>query len=273
MNRILIAVAALAFAACAPTSTTEAPEPDAGTKVVGEEVSYESGGVTLKGYIAYDENQKGPRPGVLVVHEWWGHNEYTRDRARQLAELGYTAFAVDMYGDGKQAAHPEDANKFMMEVFDNMDAGVARFEAAKTLLNDHETTDPEKTAAIGYCFGGAIVLHMARTGADLDAVAAFHAGALETGNDAANIRGKVFVAHGAEDPFVEPEAIESFKTNMDAAGVSYEFVAYPGALHAFTNPDATAKGQEFELPLAYQKEADEQSWAKMKTLFADVFGG
>lgn len=279
MYRVLIVAAALAFTACASSSSsspTGEPSPtppvvEAGPKIVGEEVSYESGGVTLKGFLAYDDNVEGPRPGVLVVHEWWGHNEYTRDRARQLAELGYTALAVDMYGDGKQAAHPGDAQKFMMEVMSNMDVGVARFQAAKKMLNEHATTDPQKTAAIGYCFGGAVVLHMARTGTDLDAVAAFHAGALETGNDPANIKGKVLVAHGAADPFVKPEAIESFKTNMDAAGVSYEFVAYPGALHAFTNPGATAKGAEFGLPLAYDKDADEKSWMKMKELFTSVF--
>ncbi|MEL7451281.1 MAG: dienelactone hydrolase family protein, partial [Pseudomonadota bacterium] len=205
MKRAALATAALVLAACSASETpTDAPAEaavdqsveetvDAGPSVVGEEVSYEAGGVTLKGYLAYDENQDGPRPGVLVVHEWWGHNDYTRDRARQLAELGYTALAVDMYGDGKQADHPEDAQKFMMAVFNDMDAGVARFLAAKALLEEHASTDPEETAAIGYCFGGAIVLHMARTGEDLAAVAAFHAGGLETGNDAANIKGKVFV--------------------------------------------------------------------------------
>ena len=271
MNRILSAVTTVALAACA--NTAEKTMARAETDIIGQEIRYEAGGATLNGYLAFDPNQAGPRPGVLVVHEWWGHNEYTRDRARQLAELGYTALAVDMYGDGKQADHPEDASAFMMEVFDNMDAGVARFQAAKKLLNEHVSTDPEQTAAIGYCFGGAIVLHMARTGADLDAVAAFHAGALETGNDAANIRGKVFVAHGADDPFVEPDAIASFQQAMDAAGVDYELVLYPEAVHGFTNPDATATGQRFELPLAYQKEADERSWAQMQALFIDVFGG
>ncbi|MEM1072345.1 MAG: dienelactone hydrolase family protein [Planctomycetota bacterium] len=273
MARILLVVTAFALVSCTPTSHTEDPSPQADSSIVGEEIDYEVGGVTLKGYIAYDSSQEGSRPGVLVVHEWWGHNEYTRDRARQLAEMGYTALAVDMYGDGRRAEHPEDANAFMMEVFDNMQAGVDRFQAAKAVLNGHATTDPDKTAAIGYCFGGAIVLHMARTGADLDVVAAFHAGALETGNDPNNITGRVFVAHGADDPLVRPEAIESFKANMDAAGVRYEFVAYPGAVHAFTNPDATAKGEQFGLPLAYQQEADEQSWAAMQAVFIEAFGG
>ena len=271
MARFLLVVVALALASCGPASRSGDPVAEVPSSIVGQEIEYEAGDVTLRGYLAYDSSNQDPRPGVLVVHEWWGHNEYTRDRARQLAELGYTALAVDMYGDGQRADHPEDANAFMMEVFNNMEAGVARFEAAKVLLNGHGTTDPEKTAAIGYCFGGAIVLHMAREGADLDVVAAFHAGGLETGNDAASITGKVFVAHGADDPLVKPEAIQSFKENMDAAGVSYEFVTYPGAVHAFTNPNATAKGQEFGLPLAYQKEADEQSWARMNALFEETF--
>jgi dienelactone hydrolase len=244
---------------------------DATTDIVEQEVAYDAGGVTLRGFIAYDASVEGQRPGVLVVHEWWGHNEHSRDRARALAELGYTALAVDMYGEGRQADHPDSAGAFASQVMQNLDEGVARFNAAKALLNAHETTDPNKTAAIGYCFGGAIVLHMARTGADLDAVAAFHTGSLETGNDASNIQGRVFVAHGADDPLVSPQTIASFKRNMDAAGVDYEFVAYPGAVHSFTNPDADAKGEEFGLPLAYQKEADEQSWAAMNAMFKEVF--
>lgn len=270
MKRALILYGSLATLSCASTSpqkvdTSRSPE------VAGEEVDYSAGDVTLKGYLAYDKNQVGQRPGILVVHEWWGHNEYTRRRARELAELGYTALAVDMYGDGKQADHPDDAKKFMMEVMEDMQGAVDRFEAARLLLGAHPTTDPEKTAAIGYCFGGAVVLHMARAGADLDAVVAFHAGALETGNDAANIKGRVLVAHGGADPFVEPEAIESFKKAMDAAGARYEFVVYPGAVHAFTNPGATEKGTEFDLPLAYDSSADADSWERMKKLFAGVF--
>ncbi|MEL6548092.1 MAG: dienelactone hydrolase family protein [Myxococcota bacterium] len=244
------------------------------TSVIGEEVTYKAGDTELKGYIAYDASKVEKRPGVLVVHEWWGHNEFTRDRAKQLAELGYTALAVDMYGDGKKADHPGDAKKFMMEVMGNLDAGVARFEAALSVLNSHPSVNPEKTAAIGYCFGGGIVLHMARTDLDIDAVAAFHAGALSTGIEAK--KGdptKIFVAHGAADPFVKPEAIEAFKKEMDAAEMDYEFVAYEGAKHAFTNPGATEKGKKFELPLEYQKEADEQSWEKMKALFAKAFEG
>ena len=282
----LVPAAALALAGCssnetettdgadAPAESSESSDTaaaESSADIVGEEVTYESGGVTLKGYIAYDASIEGTRPGVLGVHEWWGHNEYTRDRARALAAMGYTALAVDMYGDGKLAEHPDTAGEFAREVFANMDEGVARFMAGKTFLNEHATTDPTKTAAIGYCFGGGVVLHMAREGLDLAAVAAFHAGGLESGNDPANITGRVFVAHGADDPLVSAETIESFKANMDAAGIEYTFTAYPGATHSFTNPGADAVAAEFGLPLAYQKEADEQSWATMSEMFEEAF--
>ncbi len=253
-----------------PEEKAEEPAEEEGVK--GEEVTYKSGETELKGFIAYDAGVEGKRPGVLVVHEWWGHNEYTRERAKQLAELGYTALAVDMYGDGKQADHPDDAQKFMMEVMTNMDEGVARFEAALKLLNEHPTVDADKTAAIGYCFGGAVVLHMARTDMDLDAVAAFHAGALQTGIEMQkDDETAIFVAHGAADPFVKPEAVEAFKKEMKAADANLTFVEYEGAKHAFTNPGATEKGEKFELPLEYNKGADEDSWEKMKEIFSSTF--
>lgn len=240
--------------------------------VKGEEVTYEADGVKLKGYIAWDEAIKGERPGVLVVHEWWGHNEYARKRARMLASLGYTALAVDMYGDGKQAKHPDDAKKFMMEVFDNMPDGEKRFVAAEKFLDEHVTTKPEKTAAVGYCFGGAVVLHMARKGADLAAVASFH-GNLSTKAPAkkGDIKGTILVANGEADPMVDEAQIEGFKKEMEAAEVKMRFVSYPDAKHAFTNPDATQLGKEFELPLAYDKSADEQSWEELRMFLNSAF--
>lgn len=238
----------------------------------GEEVSYQAGDMTLKGYIAYDANQQGKRPGVLVVHEWWGHNEYARNRAHMLARMGYTALALDMYGEGKQASHPEDAQKFMSEVAGNMDLMQQRFEAAEELLRQHETTDPDQIAAIGYCFGGAVVLNMARQGADLKGVASFH-GNLGTQNPAeeGDVRADILVLHGADDPFVPPEQVEAFKAEMEAANADYEFIAYPGAVHSFTNPGATAMGEKFDMPLAYNESADEQSWQELDQFLEDVF--
>jgi dienelactone hydrolase len=214
----------------------------------------------------------GIRPGVLVVHEWWGHNEYARTRARMLAKLGYTALAVDMYGDGKQADHPDDAGKFSSQIANNMPLGEARFMAALGKLKKHYSVDPSRIAAIGYCFGGGVVLHMARQGADLKGVVSFH-GSLSTKTPAepGRVKAKVMVNHGADDPFVPVEEIEGFKKEMEAAKVNYVFNAYPGAKHSFTNPGADQFGKKFNLPLEYDQEADEASWKAMQEFFKTIF--
>lgn len=240
--------------------------------VVAKDIDYTVDGTAMKGYIAYDDSIKGQRPGVLVVHEWWGLNDYARKRARMLAELGYTAFALDMYGAGKQAHHPDDASKFSGEVMKNLPMAQARFRAALDLLRQDKTVDPRRIAAIGYCFGGAIALEMARSGMDLVGVASFH-GMLDTANPAkpGAVKGKVLVLHGADDPFVPTDQVAKFKKEMDAAKVDYKFIAYPGAKHAFTNPDATEYGTQFNLPLAYNKDADQASWKEMRGFFKQIF--
>ena len=241
-------------------------------EVQGTEVSYQSDDTTMKGYLATDPAQKGPRPGVLVVHEWWGHNDYARKRARMLAELGYTALAVDMYGDGKQASHPEDAGKFSGELRKNMPVARARFLAAMKLLQSQPGVQANKVAAIGYCFGGGVVLEMARRGVDLVGVASFH-GSLGTAQPAqkGDVKAKVLVMNGDDDPFVKAEQISAFKQEMQTAGVDFEFIGYPNAKHSFTNPDADSFGQKFQLPLAYNAEADRASWAKMQDFFKKIF--
>lgn len=240
--------------------------------VVGKPLEYRAGDVTLKGFIAYDDSSTAKRPAVLVVHEWWGHNDYARDRARMLAELGYVALAVDMYGDGKQASHPEEANKFSSEIANNLPLAKARFLAAMDAVKQHPLTDDDRIAAIGYCFGGAVVLTMARQGLDLDAVASFH-GALATPQPAQPnaVTARVLVLHGADDPFIPPEQVEQFKKEMQDAGVDYKFIAYPGASHAFTNPDADHFGHEFNLPLRYNEAADRASWAELQSFLRDTF--
>ena len=255
----------------APASSPEEPatvEP----AVVGEEIAYEVDGVPMRGYLAYDKNRSGLRPGVIIVHEWWGHNDYVRRRADMLAELGYTAFALDMYGDNKQAGHPGDAQKFMMEVLGNMPAAEARFRAARGLLERHSSTDAARTAAIGYCFGGGVVLHMARQGEDLKGVASFH-GSLATAvpAEAGSISAKLLVAHGADDPFVPAEELEAFQQEIANAGADMKFVAYPGAIHSFTNPAATENGEKFGLPLAYNETADKESWAELQAFLEEIF--
>ncbi len=241
--------------------------------VVGKEVDYTAQGVTLKGYLAYDKDIRGQRPGVLVVHEWWGLNDYARKRARMLAALGYTALAVDMYGEGKTATHPDDAGKFSSEVMKHFnDEGKARFLAAEDFLRKQTTVDPTRIAAIGYCFGGGVVLNMARQGADLKGVVSFHGmlGAV-TPAEPGTVKAKILVLHGADDKFTTTEQIEAFKKEMTDARADYKFIAYPGAMHSFTNPDATEYGKKFNLPLAYNKKADEESWAEMQKFFKEIF--
>jgi len=241
-------------------------------ELVTQEITYQDGNTEMKGYLAYDDRNMEPRPGILVVHEWWGHDDYARMRARLLATMGYTALAVDMYGDGKTANHPEDAGKFAAAVGGNMPLAKARFEAALNTLKSHKTVRPDDIAAIGYCFGGGIVLNMARQGVDIDGVVSFH-GSLKTGNPAqkGTVKAKVRVFNGAADPFVKSEDISAFKAEMDAADVNYEFVNYPGVKHSFTSIKADYNGQRFNLPLAYNKEADEDSWEQMSTFFREIF--
>lgn len=238
-----------------------------------EEVTYTADGLTMKGYLAYDDAIKGKRPGVLVVHEWWGHNEYARKRARMLAGLGYTALAVDMYGDGKQAAHPDSAGKFAGAVMQNMEAAKARFLAALDLLKKHKTVDGGPLAAIGYCFGGGVVLHAARWGLDLKGVVSFHGSyGTQTPAQAGKVKAAVLVCHGAADPFITAEEVAALKKEMIDAKVDFQFNTYEGAKHSFTNPDADENGKKFSLPLAYNKMADEKSWADMKQFFKKIFG-
>lgn len=239
--------------------------------IITEEVRYSVGDTRLNGYFAYPRVAQKV-PAILVVHEWWGHNDYARKRAEMLAELGYVAFALDMYGDGKVTGHPKEANAFMMEVISNAEVAKARFEKGLELLKQHPAADPEKLAAVGYCFGGAVSLSMARLGSDLDGVVSFH-GALEGLAPVAEggVNTRFLVLNGADDPFVTAEAKETFKAQMDAAQLKYEFIDYPGAVHAFTNPDADEKGEAYGLPLKYNAEADRDSWQRMQAFFKEIF--
>jgi dienelactone hydrolase len=240
--------------------------------IKGESVEYKSNGTVHQGYLVYDDASTTKRPGVLVIHEWWGHNEHARNSARKLVEAGYVALALDMYGDGKQAHHPEDAGKFSGEVRKNPQLMKSRFEAGMKLLQKQSRVDAKRVAAIGYCFGGSVVLEMARTGENLRGVASFH-GSLGTGNPAkpGKVKAKVLVMNGAEDPFVPAEQIAAFKKEMEAAKVNYKFVNYPGAKHSFTNPDADANGAKFKLPLAYNAKVDQESWAELQSFLKGVF--
>ncbi len=241
-------------------------------KVSGREIEYRSGDTVLKGYIASDTALKGKRPAVLVVHEWWGHNEYARERARMLAEQGYVALAVDMYGDGKTAQHPDDAGKFAGEVMKNKVIEEARFNAAVDFIKEQPSVDPSRIAAIGYCFGGGVVLHMARQGSDLKGVVSFH-GVLATDTPARKgaVKAEVLVFNGEADKMIPPEQVAAFKEEMTNAGASFRYVGYPGVMHSFTNPAADGYAKKFSLPMAYNKEADRDSWSETAKFLKRIF--
>lgn len=244
----------------------------AAPKIEGKPVEYKAGGVTLKGYLAYDDNLKGKRPGVLVVHEWWGQNEYVRKRACMLAELGYTALALDMYGEGKLAAHPDDAGKFSSELMKNFQVAKERFLAALEFLRRQPTVDPDRIAAIGYCFGGGVVLNMARQGVDLKGVASFHGSlAVVKPDKPTPIKTAIRVYNGADDKFIPAEAIDALKKEMADAKVDFKFMNLPGAVHSFTNPEADAIGKKFNMPIAYNAKADKTSWDDLKGFLKEIF--
>lgn len=243
-------------------------------RISGKTVEYSAQGVVMKGYLAYDENIKGKHPGVLVVPEWWGLNDYARKRARMLAELGYIALAVDMYGDGKVVTTPDEAGKLSSEVMKNFDVGKARFLAAMDFLKQQPMVDPNKIAAIGYCFGGGVVLNMARQGVDLKGVASFHGGltAVKPAQPG-GVKAKILVLHGGADKFITPEQIEAFKQEMKSASADFQFISYPGATHSFTNPEATELGKKFNMPIAYNADADKKSWSELKEFLKKIFKG
>lgn len=242
------------------------------TDIKTETIAYTSGDTELTGYLAYDAALTQKRPAVLIVHEWWGLKDTMRRRADMLAELGFTAFALDMYGTGKVTDAPDEAQGFMEDAMSDMNRAEARFVSAKDLVSNHNTVDAGKIAAIGYCFGGAVVLHMARAGIDLSGVVSFH-GILETASPAekGKVNARILVLNGADDPFAPPEQVKKFDEEMRRAGADYEIVNYPGVTHAFTNPGADDIAKRLGLPLAYNKTADEDSWKRMLTFFGEIF--
>lgn len=236
-------------------------------------IDYQVDDETYTGYIAWDDAIEGPRPGVLVVHEWWGHTDYVRSRADKLAAEGYTALALDMYGSGKVAEHPDDALAFMQAVTENKGVAEKRFRAAWQLLSADQQVDGERIAAIGYCFGGSTVLNMARQGSPaLKGVVSFHGGlATDTPAQKGNFSTPVLVLNGAADPMVPPEQVQAFEQEMSNAGADFRVVNYENAVHGFSNPGATLLGERFNMPLAYDEVADRDSWQEMKKFLQRVF--
>ncbi len=240
-------------------------------EVQTQEIDYTQNGTTLKGYIAYDDAIKGKRPGILVVHEWWGHNKHARNRARMLAGIGYTALAVDMYGNGKTADHPKKAGEFMNAAFKDWKTSQPRFNKAKEVLQAHKTVNPEQIGAIGFCFGGAVSIRMARGGADLAGIVAFHS-ALPLEPAITNMKASVVIINGSEDSFLKPESVGSFSSQMVAGNVDFTYLNLSGVKHSFTNKQADEFSKKFNIPnLEYNKQADERSWSAMQKFFQRIF--
>ncbi len=235
-----------------------------------ENVTYSADSINMNGFVAYDENIEGIRPAVIVVHEWWGLNDYAKMRARELAKLGYIAMAIDLYGDGKTADNPDDAGKMAGPFYQDPEMAKTRFDAAVAKLKSFEQTDASKIAAIGYCFGGTQVLNMALLGEDLKAVVSFHGGLQVVQPDKDKLKATVLICHGGADPFVPQEQVNQFRKQMDSIGATYTFKTYDGATHAFSNPNATAMGEKFNMPIKYNEEADKESWGEMKTFLKET---
>jgi dienelactone hydrolase len=236
-----------------------------------EKVTYTSDGKTFQGFVAYDQNVKEKRPAIIVVPEWWGLNDYARMRAKQLAELGYIAMAIDVYGNGKTAANPKEAQELTAPFYKDPGLGKTRLNAALKKLKGFPQADASKTAAIGYCFGGFVVLNAAKLGEDLDGVVSFHGGLAGVAPDKKLLKARILVCHGGSDQFVSKKDLEMFKHQMDSIGADYTVKVYPNATHAFTNPEATTLGKKFNMPIEYNAKADKESWNDMKEFFRKVF--
>lgn len=242
------------------------------SRIMTETVTYLGGDTTMNSFVAYDQTFDKKRPAVLIIPEWWGVNEYVKGRARQLAALGYIAMAVDVYGYGKTATTPDSAMQLAAPFYKDPHIAKTRFDAALEKIKTYPQTDAHEIAAIGYCFGGAQVLNLARAGEDLKGVVSFHGnlvGAVKA--DKNLLKAKILVCQGADDQFVKPAEVAAFKKQMDSIGADYTLKIYPGATHAFTNPDATATGKKFNLPIAYNGAADTASWNEMKIFFDKIF--
>ncbi len=233
-------------------------------------VAYEDEGTPLTGYLYWDDAVKGKRPGILVVHEWWGLNDYAKQRARMLAELGYVSFAADMYGGHRVTDQPEQAREWMQEITADVDLWRQRADQGLEQLKASDLVAPDKVAGIGYCFGGGTLLQMAYGGASLKGIVSFHGSLPAAPNDAkGKIQSKILVLHGQADSFVTPEVVTNFQNKLEEAGANWEMDIYGGARHSFTNPHAADHGME---NLKYDAQADTRSWQRMQLFFNELFG-
>ena len=238
-------------------------------EIRAEEVEYKDGDVVLDGYSAYDTALTGKRPGVLIIHQWKGLTDYEKGRARMLAEMGYNVFALDIYGKGIRPADPKSAGAQAGKYKSDRALFRQRAKAGLAMLKKSELTDPDRVAAIGYCFGGTGVIELARSGADLRGIVSFHGGLdSPTREDGRNIKCKVLVLQGADDPYVKPADLAAFEQEMREAKVDWELIKYGGAVHSFTE---RAAGNDNSKGAAYNENADRRSWEAMKAFFGEIF--
>jgi dienelactone hydrolase len=266
----------LVFISCNNSSSSTSDEKKDTTTAVAQlkedNTSYNAGSTNMNGYVVYKDSGQEKRPAVLVVPEWWGLNDYAKGRARQLADLGYVAMAVDMYGNGQTAANPGEAMKLAGPFYQNPQLTKTRLDAALQKLKTYPEVDTNNIAAIGYCFGGYVVLNAAKLGEPLKGVVSFHGDLSGVKADKNLMTAKVLVLHGEADPLVKPEVVQQFKHQMDSAAVPYTFKSYPNAKHAFTNPAADSVENKFHIGVGYNAEADKQSWNDMKEFLQNLFG-
>lgn len=267
--------ACILMAACgnnASNPTAAAPAGGDSSGIKEETISFPADSANLHAFVVYSDSIKGKRPAVIVIPEWWGLNDYPKMRARMLAKLGYVAMALDIYGDGKVAETPDSAMAYAGPFYAHPEKAKARIDAAIARLRTYDNVDTAEIGAIGYCFGGGVLLNTARLGDDLKGVVSFHGSLLGTPARKDLLRTKILVCHGNSDKFVTPDMVVAFKKQMDSIGANYTFIGYDSATHAFTNPASTVNGQKFHMPIAYNGKADTASWEAMKTFFSGVFG-
>lgn len=251
-----------------PTTTNQPAENQ--FSIIQDSVTWQLDGKTHIGFIYFDSSNKNKKPAILVVPEWWGLNDYAKSRAKQLAALGYVSMAVDMYGNGQTGATPEEAQVLSAPFFENPLLARTVLDGAIQKIKSFSQTDTSKVAAIGYCYGGFVVLNAAKLGADLKGVISVHGALAGVTPDKNLLKAKILVCHGGADSFENPN-VPTFKKQMDSIGADYTFIIYPGATHAFSNPEATEVGKKFNLPVRYNAAADSASWKDIQVFLKKLF--
>jgi len=267
-------VLALGMTACnnQPAASEHGADSTATKPTITEEsVTIQVDTVTLNSTVAFSDDTTAKKPIVLIVPEWWGLDDYAKGRAKQLAELGYLALAIDFYGNGRIAENPDQAKALATPFYTNPQLGLSRLQAALAKAKTYPQADTTRIAAIGYCFGGSMVLNGAKLGLPVNGVVSFHGGLQGVPPQKDLTKAKILVCHGAADPFVPAQDVATFRKQLDSLSIPYTFKEYAGATHAFTNPASTANGKKFNMPIEYNAAADTASWNDMRTFFGEIF--